>query len=177
MPYIGSQIAQFSRQYFLTFAIVAGIVISAYDWALFKFDRVCRGEEGEASTGEFVVNFFGNTDRIDLLKSPITVESTDTVRVCKKDKCCQEVGFQWPPIPERFESEEFQWMSPGQQLVTRFFGWLSVVAVVVFFVGAFGHTIWTRFSHFFIGGIDVRESSIIRLGSILLLHWISLMSF
>jgi len=45
-------------------------------------------------------------------------------------------------------------MTDGQRIVTSFCGWLSVVVVVVFFFGAFGHTLWTRITSIYIGGAD-----------------------
>lgn len=159
VPYIGSQIAQFSRQYFLSFAIVAGTVVSAYDWALFSFDRVCEGKGGEVNNnlGTFEAKIYKKANDFEAVTTDITVTSNATVRVCREDKCCQEVGFQWPPVSENFESDDFAWMSPGQRTVTSVFGWLSVVAVITFFLGAFGHTAWTRFKTFFRGGIDESE--------------------
>lgn len=89
LPNIGTQVAEFSRKYFLSFAIVAGTVVSAYDWALFNFDRVCDGFEN-ATAGNYDVTIFdkgggeeGYLGKIDVIDK--------AARVCNTDTCCQQV--------------------------------------------------------------------------------------
>ena len=150
--------AEFSRSYFLPLAIVAGTAVSAYDWALYNFDRICDGEGMSAIVADspFNVTVFDHLTQ-NSRNEEISVSSTNFVRVCNEERCCQEVNFSWPPIPSRFESNDFKFMTQNQRFITSITGWLSVVVVVGFFLAAFGHTLWLGFKKlFFIGTIDVR---------------------
>lgn len=157
-PNIGTQVAEFSRTYFLSVAIVLGTVVSAYDWALFNFDRVCDGAT-EASPGEYNVKIFDKLNYTEY-DGVINVNFDKTVRVCNTERCCQQVGFRYPPIPSRFEDDDFKWMTNGQRIVTGLCGWFSVVVLVVFFLFAFGHSLWNRFINVFVGSFDVRNLNI-----------------
>ena len=94
--------------------------MSSYDWALFKFDRICKGEG-------------------------------DTVRVCTAEKCCQEVGTSFPPIPNRFQDVDFKWMDEEQEQISMIYGWTSFALVIGFLVITFGESMVNLFISMFKG--------------------------
>ncbi len=68
---------------------MAGTVVSAYDWALFNFDRVCDSSEN-VKAGNYEVLIFdkggggeGYLEKIDVIGK--------AARVCNRDTCCQQV--------------------------------------------------------------------------------------
>jgi len=137
-PYIGGSVAQFSRTYFFPFAIVAGIASSAFDWALFNFDRVCKSLDGTFTPGSFLVMLGDDTDM------NITVNDNNLYRVCDAENCCQEAPWwSWPPVPDRLQpkSTNFEWMSTEQEDLTRIFGWTSCAAIVIFILLAFSRNL------------------------------------
>jgi len=146
-PNIGTQVAEFSRKYFLSFAIVAGIVVASYDWALFNFDRVCNGETSFES-GSYTVKIFDkdqNKDEEDRVREEtifVNSENSNAVRVCNSDRCCQNIGLTFPPVPRFVETEEFSWMSDGQKLVSGCFGWFGLAVLVIFLLTVFGNTVY-----------------------------------
>ena len=168
VPNVGTEVAEFSRKYFISFAVVAGTVVSAYDWALFNFDRVCNGDTGfeKGTYNVDIISKYG--EQFNEYNVEIATNATITVkdevidipraRVCNDDKCCQNVGFAWPPIPSQFESEEFLWMTDGQRIVTTAFGWFTAVVLVSWIIMTFGGAVVSFFKAFFVGGFDVRFS-------------------
>lgn len=153
VPNIGTQVAEFSRKYFLSFAIVAGTLISAYDYGLYNFDRVCHGKGPSFSGGTYDVTIVSKEERFgsNLKRSIEVAYSSNGVRVCNGQKCCQQVGLAWPPVPSRLQpDDDFTWMTDGQKTISTIFGGLSAFVVVAFLLGVFGHTIWTRVSSYFL---------------------------
>jgi hypothetical protein len=117
-------------------------VVSAYDWALFRFDRVCEGQSGSFTPGKYVNDTLGTS---------VTIESTDSVRVCNEDTCCQKVGLSWPPVPNNIETDQFKWMSDEQRDLARIYGWTSFVFVISYLVLAFGPNIFVFVKSLFSG--------------------------
>lgn len=160
MPNVGTQVAEFSRKYFISFACVAGTVVSAYDWALFNFDRVCDGE-GFFEEGTYDVKItskYGGSSFAEITTNATYTPTGSRIpkaRVCNEDRCCQNVGLSWPPIPSEFETEDFKWMTDGQREVTTVFGWFSVVFLIGWIIITFGRTILAVLKSFFIGGFKV----------------------
>lgn len=152
-PYIGSSLATFSRLYYFSFAIVAGIVVSAYDWALFNFDRVCFGEdETNFAAGDYTVTkYFGNST-VDSGET-ISVTNPNSFRVCKSNgDCCQQIKLKFPPVPRQAQSNpEFQWMTEEQETLSTIYGYTSMAALIAFLVIAFGGTIVNFLIRFFKG--------------------------
>jgi len=123
--------------------------VSAYDWALFNFDRVCEGQGSFDATNESIqVTAYGPTPD----PTSIIVTSTETHRVCTSEgSCCQKVDFKWPPVPSLFQSEEFSWMSNDQETLSHIYGWTSCGVVVIFFFVIFGITAIRWFLSLFVG--------------------------
>lgn len=168
VPNVGTRVAEFSRKYFISFAVVAGTVVSAYDWALFNFDRVCNGNTAFES-GTYDVNIISkygekfNEENVEITTTAtVTVKDKvfdiPTARVCNDDRCCQNVGFAWPPIPSQFEMDDFTWMTDGQRIVTTTFGWFSVVVLISWIIMTFGRATISFLKAFFFGGFSVRIS-------------------
>ncbi len=160
VPNIGTQVAEFSRKYFLSFAIVLATIVASYDWALFNFDRVCDGETPFES-GNYVVTIYDKDqnkplDQREQRNVPITVnsENSNAVRVCNEERCCQQIRFTFPAVPGLVQTDEFHWMSDGQALISRCFGWFSVAVLVGFFLSVFGNTLYTYFKSLVIANYD-----------------------
>jgi len=144
-PALGTQMAEFSRKYFLSLAVVIGVIISAYDWALFNFDRVCLSDV-PVDKGTYAVTIKGEN-----MFSYIDVTQETAVRVCKDSVCCEEIGFKFPPIPSLLENDEFKWMTNKQREISQIYGLFSAVVLIVFLVGTFGNTLWNAFQSLFVG--------------------------
>jgi len=139
-PYIGPKLSTFSRKYFLIPAIIIGALVCAYDFSQFPYDRICAGVT--TSQGEFAIENFrdskGNNASDVIGQNDNIVVQNETVRVCNEKKCCQEIGFDFPPIPEVLQSDEFNYMSDDQENISLVYGWTSVGLIVAFAVIAFG---------------------------------------
>ena len=120
-------------------------MVSAYDWALFRFDRVCKGETSFDNQGPYQ-NYTGTAG-----VAPFYLQDTNAVRVCDASTCCQNVGLKWPPVPGIIETDDFKWMSDEQRDLTRVYGWTSFVVVVSFFVLSFGRDVVTYIMSLFVG--------------------------
>jgi len=142
-PFIGAQLADFSVKYFFTLALALTFYASAFDWAYFRFDRVCDGET-DAVSGEYILNE----------GDPITIgEGTRSVRVCDDGSCCQEKyeRFSFLNVPSQVQTNDFSWMSGEQEDVSSIYGWTAFVAVIVFLVVTFGQTVITAVLSLFRG--------------------------
>lgn len=153
-PYIGSKLAAFSRRYYFSFAIVAGIIVSAYDWALFKFDRICYGQdETNFASGNYsVIKYFTDSSSSSAAET-ISVTNPNSYRVCNSQgDCCQQIKFRFPPIPSRAQlSSEFRWMTNEQEDLSTIYGYTSLAVLIAFVVFAFGGSIINFIVHFFKG--------------------------
>eukprot|EP00557_Chaetoceros_sp_GSL56_P010713 CAMPEP_0176478664 /NCGR_PEP_ID=MMETSP0200_2-20121128/1309_1 /TAXON_ID=947934 /ORGANISM="Chaetoceros sp., Strain GSL56" /LENGTH=987 /DNA_ID=CAMNT_0017874621 /DNA_START=38 /DNA_END=3001 /DNA_ORIENTATION=- len=140
-PYMGSNLSNFSRKYFFTLAIALGALACAYDWGQFPYDRVCNGATTATAVtyengGDFEL-FYPNGTVVDFTET-FTVSRETTVRVCSASDCCQQIGINFPPVPSRFENDEFEWMSEDQRTISVIYGWTCVGFLIAYAVIAFG---------------------------------------
>jgi hypothetical protein len=128
-------VAQFSRKYFFTGAVLAYAIISAYTFAGFPYDNLCRLDNptrGVAGLYQDVVLGNGTTTDID-------------VTIDEEFKFCGQgwryfQGWTFPPT-DRSQPAGARWMSDSQEELTRVYGWTAVAFVVGYVTIFFGGSI------------------------------------
>jgi hypothetical protein len=120
-PSVGKEIADFSRQYFLSSACVILAIMSSFYWSAFPFDNLCP-------TGNALTAAQNGTYTID--SEVVTVDGTsDMYRFCNQDFLLRPGGPDFPFI-YREDVEGFgEWMSEEQQFLSKLFGWTSVAVL------------------------------------------------
>lgn len=133
-PFIGPELARFSRRYFFSGSVLAFALVSAYTWAQFPYDNVCDPDTPiftNAAREYFNVQF-ANSSTADV----VTVSQDTPVVACSQS--WREVsGFSFPPT-KRIQPVGLSWMSDSQETLTSVYGWTAVALLVGFLVFFFG---------------------------------------
>ena len=141
-PFVGSEVAQFSRRYFFSGAVLAYAIISAYAWAGFMYDNVCDVTDdpptGAAGTWE-IVQIVGE----DVTVKNVTVTEDEFFAYCDQSWRGFD-GLPFPPV-SRKQPAGFRWMSDSQERLTDIYGWTSVAFLIGFIVLFFGSAILKYF--------------------------------
>lgn len=136
-PFIGPEVAKFSRRYFFSAAVVAYAIISAYQWAGFPYDDLCRSVEPRAGAeGIYEGVVLANGD---VLADPISVQNDEFFTYCRQNWR----GFERLPFPPvaRKQPDDAYWMTDSQETLTNMYGYTAVVFLsgyLIFFFGAAG---------------------------------------
>jgi hypothetical protein len=123
IPQLGTRISQFSRRYFLSTSIVAMAVVSAYSWAGFPYDNLCKNDfpVNDVYVGSF--NLTGNDGNV--FNDVLISQSDSSYRYCLQDIIrYSSVGF---PALSQWQPKGNEWMSDGQETVVDIYGWTSLV--------------------------------------------------
>ena len=165
-PTIGPQLAKFSRRYFFYGALLAFILVSAYAWAQFPYDNICKcclfnmfgvlrivlsfnlstGDPDEPGSTDFARDY-QNVELLDGTFRNVTVTQSEEVVFCQQSWRAAS-GLSFPPT-ERLQPEDEKWMTPSQETLTNVYGWTSLGVFVAFFVILFGSSIFDAFIAFF----------------------------
>ena len=90
---LGSEVAKFSRKYFFSIAVVAYAVISAYAFAGFPYDNLCRSESPQ----------FGGAGNYSVSGEPYPVTIDEIFVFCGKMSMCRNMNFSLPyPRPQLY---------------------------------------------------------------------------
>lgn len=128
-PSVGSEIAAFSRQYFLSAACIVLAAMSSFYWAAFPFDNLCesnypyRGVEEEVSIDTEIYPFSNNAN--------FTVtSSTQMYRFCNQDFI---LGKYPPRFPfwHRDVEDHGEWMTEEQKVLSNLFGATSIAVIAL----------------------------------------------
>lgn len=135
-PFLGSEVAQFSRKYFFSGAVVAYAIISAYAWAGFPYDNLCRQENpqsGAAGTFDVTLASDLNSNNSQNVMT-INVAEDDFFVYCRQNWR----GFNGLPFPPTAKSQPsgLRWMGDSQEKLTNAYGW-TAVALLAGFVSLF----------------------------------------
>ena len=125
------------RIYF-SLAVVIGFVTSAYYWAYFPFDRVCKSDD-PFEVGSYTVISSGGIKE----DEPIEIKDESAVRVCSSETqiCCQELTDRFSfaviwkrlfPTPDTLSTDDLEWMSSQQEELNRVYGLTAFVIVILF---------------------------------------------
>mmetsp|Transcript_40564 Transcript_40564/g.62421 ORF Transcript_40564/g.62421 Transcript_40564/m.62421 type:complete len:1082 (-) Transcript_40564:80-3325(-) len=136
-PQVGSQIADFARNYFTPIALVLMAVMSAYFWSGFPYDSLCEDYDTPLDpdyVGGWSIDYrVDNTEFLGLtLYSAPNVNATFTIEPdAQVYKFCQQdlrafKGRSFPPLP-KWQEEGSEWMTTEQGNVLEIYGWISVV--------------------------------------------------
>ena len=157
-PQVGSQIADFARNYFTPAALVLMSVMSAYFWSGFPYDNLC--EDLDTPLDPYYVGDWEIQYRVDntvflgisLYSAPdvnatFTIDPDATVyQFCQQDLRAYE-GRSFPPLP-KWQEEGLEWMTPEQESVLKVYGWISVV-ILAGVLATFVYKIWDSIARAF----------------------------
>jgi hypothetical protein len=123
IPQLGTRISQFSRRYFLSASIVAMAIVSAYSWAGFPFDNLCKND---SPVNDAYIGRFNLTRANGHVFSEVIINSNDaSYRYCLQDMIrFRNVGF---PALSKWQPKGDEWMSDEQEILVDIFGWTSLV--------------------------------------------------
>ena len=148
-PSLGSEVAQFSRKYFFSGAILAYAIISAYAWAGFPYDSLCPVEDvADQSAAGIYTNV---TISSNLVEDPQTIPVTQPTffKFCGQNwRAFEGLGF--PPISGK-QSSDAKWMTENQEVLADIYGWTAVAFLTGFIVLFFGSGIVKYFQSWFRG--------------------------
>ena len=148
-PFLGNELAKFSRRYFFSGSILAYALVSAYAWAQFPYDNVCdnpnggTGASGVYSRPQYKNGTLANFD-IEVLP-----EQDEFVQFCGQGWRDFQ-GFPFPPT-SRVQPDDREWMGDSQTLLADFYGWTALVMALGFIVVFFGGKIRDFFMSWFRG--------------------------
>lgn len=127
-PKVGRLISKFSRNFFFPAAVTAFAVASAYFWAGFPFDNACVVDSSASSNYQ---GFHVIKDTMGNSYNTTIYSNTPNYEYCLQDLFYRDA---FPPLP-KFQGDT-KWMSEGQTLVAKIYGWSSVavVAIVLCFI-------------------------------------------
>lgn len=146
-PFVGSEVAQFSRKYFFSGAILAYAVISAYAWAGFPYDNLCPEAESSGAAGVYI-NATVASEKNDGPQN-ITVVDEQFFQYCRQNWRAFN-GFGFPPVPGK-QPEGGEWMNENQEMLASIYGWTALAFLIGFIVLFFGSGILKYFQSWFRG--------------------------
>jgi hypothetical protein len=85
-PFIGSQLAVFSRRFFFTSALIAFAAVSSYAWTQFPYDNICdpNDPDGTDVSGIYSgVSYAGSNDLVND-DGMVTVTQLNSVVYCSQ---------------------------------------------------------------------------------------------
>ena len=133
---IGSELARFSRHYFFSGAVLAYAVVSAYAWAGFPYDNLCDSDNTELFNETTLNITLGDG----VTEEEIPVKSHRKVLFCDQSFSAFN-GFLFPPTSGKQPDDGRFWMSDSQETLSDLYGYVALVAVILFIVFFFGAAI------------------------------------
>lgn len=129
-PFIGNELARFSRRYFFSGAILAYAIISAYAWAQFPYDNICEPTQDATlgASGEYTTK-----------EGTITVEQDTFVVYCGQS-WRDFSGLVFPPT-SRVQPSDKQWMRGSQDTLADLYGLTALILFCAFIFILFGGTL------------------------------------
>lgn len=163
-PLIGSELAVLSRRFFFSGALIAFAVASSYNWAQLPYDNVCEPENPATAT----TGFYEEVSFLDKTMGDLTVTSNITYVFC--DQTWRGyTGFPFPATPRlqtdngkwlaRASSDDLTWMTDDQDTLSFYYGWISVLIVILFAAGLLGKTIYSFMVSIFRGNYEPEGES------------------
>jgi len=141
---IGSELAEFSRRYFFSGAMLAYVLVSAYAWMQFPYDNLCDPDQPtQVRTGDYVSKTSDGSTTV------TRVEQSTAMVFCHQSWIRLD-GFPFPPT-SRLQPPGKTWMRGSQDTLTNVYGWFSVGALVGFIIYFFGAAIARFFTSWFRG--------------------------
>eukprot|EP00586_Coscinodiscus_wailesii_P003443 CAMPEP_0172485718 /NCGR_PEP_ID=MMETSP1066-20121228/13867_1 /TAXON_ID=671091 /ORGANISM="Coscinodiscus wailesii, Strain CCMP2513" /LENGTH=987 /DNA_ID=CAMNT_0013251149 /DNA_START=47 /DNA_END=3010 /DNA_ORIENTATION=- len=124
-PAVGVQISRFSRSYFFTAALLAGVVSASYWYSGFPFSNACK-LDSTATT--FYQGTYNNAKDLngDSIAPFEIYPWTPNYQFC--DQNLWDKGA-FPALPRG--QDPLKWMSEGQERICRFYGWTSIAILAL----------------------------------------------
>lgn len=140
IPTIGSELPKFSRRYFFSLSVLALCLLSAYAWAQYPYDDLCVPKTSDSTS-----NFSGTyniTFPNQLGRPAEEVEVTNPVGFLYCPQSWRQIkGLVFPPTP-RIQPDNGEWMNrdgdDAKETLISWYGWTSLVYVIVFMAVLFG---------------------------------------
>ena len=162
VPMLGPRIAEFSRKYFFSMAVVSMALISSYYWSGFPFDNVCESEQGVNGTGtdqsarqehdyvgDWIVDIKGSGE-----KASVSVNADDSFFIfCRQDFFRYYDDMRsFPFLPEN-QPEGLEWMTSDQEFVSFVWGIASMLVIGVALFRLFSYC-FSDIKDYYRGGYD-----------------------
>lgn len=148
-PSLGSEVAQFSRKYFFSGAILAYAIISAYAWAGFPYDSLCPVEDVADQSAAGNYTNVAISSKLDEDPQTISVTQPTFFKFCGQNWHAFD-GLGFPPISGK-QSSDAKWMTENQEVLADIYGWTAVAFLTGFIVLFFGSGIVKYFQSWFRG--------------------------
>ena len=149
LVFIGDGLANFSRRYFFSLAIVIGAVISAYDWSLYPFDPFCDGGS-DIEAGTYYTSD-GQTINVSEGRSVQFVDSNG-------DLCKDFVNEKLKVLRSFLTFSKFSEVPKGQDEWSKAYRYVAFLLVLGFIMSTLGLRIWLLIRAWFIGTYKVSLS-------------------
>lgn len=148
-PFVGSEVAQFSRRYFFSGSVLAFVILSSYAWAGFPYDNLCdvvnNPKTGANRTYEDFQSYSKEIEDLQI----VVVEQNEYVRFCGQSWKFFK-GLPFPAVSSK-QPDGYEWMGESQTILTDIFGWTSVFFLIAFIVLFFGTAILKYLRSWFFG--------------------------
>lgn len=144
-PFLGTELAKFSRRYFFSTALLAFGIVSSFAWAQFPYDNLCDPEEptGSNFTGAWTVTLLtGEVTDIGVIEPEPAVFCNQNWR--------DYDGFPFPAT-SRLQDGRLDWMTESQVTLTDVYGISTVVLLAIFVAAVFGGTLLNFLVSFYRG--------------------------
>lgn len=143
-PFVGSEVARFSRRYFFSGAVLAYAIISAYAWAGFMYDNICDVDNPQPGAKRTYTDVELANEKV---MPTIEVKQDKYVEYCDQS-FRGYAGLPFPPV-SRQQPDGLKWMKGSQETLSNVYGWTSVAFLVGFVVLFFGSGILKYFRSWF----------------------------
>ena len=137
-PFLGSELAVFSRRYFFSGSCLALAMVSAYAWAQFPFDNLCDPVEYNGPDVSGVYSNVRLLNEVDVIPEVTVTQATPSLFCSQSWR--EVAGFTFPPT-SRIQPDDRRWMTDSQETLTDTYGWTAVVVIVSFVLYYFGSAI------------------------------------
>ena len=144
--FIGYGLANFSRRYFFSLAIVIGAVISAYDWSLYPFEPFCDG--GRDVAAETYYTSDGQAIDVPEGRSVKFVDSNG-------DPCKDFVNEKLMVLRSFLTFTRFNEVPRGQKEWAKAYRYVAFLLVLGFIMSTLGLKLWLFIRAWFIGTYKV----------------------
>jgi len=150
-PTVGAGVAELSRDYFFTLALLVYAIILAYFYSGFPFDNVC--DTGSTVTSDYVGTFSAVTSDDAATAVEITIGSDESLyQYCLQDLlryASNGLGTAFPAIPS-YQPEGHEWMTSGQETGSSLLGWSSVAVLIITVMIIVNRSVFAILRNFFL---------------------------
>ena len=148
---IGDGLANFSRRYFFSLAVVVGAIVCAYDWTQYPFDRICE-ISSDIAEGKNVTNYTINGNG-PFNSTVQEVPEGPKVSIFDSDEdICQD---RWKVLTSFLTFSKFVEAPRSQEDWTQVYRSVAFLLVIGYIISTLGLRMWHFIKAWFIGSYKV----------------------